>query len=233
MAIEELTTNVVTDGGQDEVSFTTDGGANVTVTAESGQLFVNVQSPEISINRTSAVVDIYKSKDVLNCGTHSIEGNREVILIPIEEHKCQIEQLREDSKDDSPLTYEVEEYTKTSSAGGWGRQEITKQRLVPSKSISEMSDRERKLSILVNTDRIPSDAEPSDVLTFEDLLDDARTTEEREQDALSEAAETGKEVVISTVTTHCNAPSKECDIDHVTRVATPDGDVETRRIHTY
>lgn len=218
----------------DEIAFTTERGADVTVTADSGTLFVSVESPAISIDRTSAFVETHKGMDVLNLGTHRVQGDRQTLQIPVDEYKAEIEELREDSKDDSPLTYEVEEYTKTTRAGGWGKREITKQRLAPSKSYSEMTEREQKLSRKVDTDRVPDDAEPGDVLTFEDLLADPRTDEEKEQDALDEAAETGEEVVISkTTAAECNDPSKECNLDHVTRVATPDGDVETRRTHTY
>lgn len=217
----------------EEVEFTTERGADVTVTADAGTLSVSVDSPALTIEETAAFIEEFKGMDVLNCGKHRVQGNRQIIQIPVDEHKDDLEQLREDSKDDSPLTYEVEEYTKTSRAGGWGKQEFTKQRLSPSKSINEMTERERELSTKVNTDRVPDDAEPGDVLTFEDLLADPRTTEEQEQGALEEAAETGEEVVISKTTTQCNDSRKECNLDHVTKVATPEGDIETRRTHTY
>ena len=134
---------------------------------------------------------------------------------------------------EAPLTYEVTEYTKTSRAGGWGKREVTKQRLTPSKSMGDMDERERELHRRVDTDRVPDDAEPGDELTFEDLLDDPRTTDEREQDALDEAAESDEEVVVWRDTARCNDSREECNLDHVTRVATPDGEIETRRTHTW
>lgn len=221
------------DGGQDEITFTTDRGSEVTVTADTGTLFVSVESSAITISRTSAFVETHKGTDVLNLGAHRVQGTRQTIQIPVEGRQEEIEQLAEDSKTDAPLVYEVEEYTETSRAGGWGKREITKQRLSPNKSFSEMTDREQSLSHQVKTDRVPDDAEPGDVLTLEDLLDDPRTREERDQDALDEAAETGEEVVISETTTDCNDASRECSLDHVTRVATPGGEIETRRTHTY
>lgn len=223
----------VADGGRDEISFTTDRGADVAVTADGGTIFVDVDSPAITLDRISAFLETHKGMDVLNLGTHRVQGDRQELQIPVGDRRAEIEELREDSKDDSPLTYEVEERTETSSAGGWGKREITKQRLAPSKTYGEMTEREKELSRKIDTDRVPDDAEPGDVLAPDDLLDDARTTEEKEQDALDEAAETGEEVVISKTITDCNDSSKECNLDHVTRVATPDGEIETRRTHTY
>ncbi|RLM94369.1 hypothetical protein D3D01_16025 [Haloarcula sp. Atlit-7R] len=221
----------VADGGHDELSFTTDRGADVTVRAESGTLFVTFDAGNASVEDSSARLDREKGMDVLDAGTHrDNSGERFRALIPVDDRRDEIEQLREDSKDDSPLTYEVEEYSK--GTGSWG-QELTGQKLVPSKSYNEMTEREQDLSMKVDTDRVPDDAEPGDVLTFEDLLDDARTNEEKDEDALDEAAETGEEVVINKSTTSCNDSSKECNLDHVTRVATPEGDIESRRTHTY
>jgi hypothetical protein len=155
----------VADGGQDEVTFTTERGADVTVTAENGTLFVGVESPAINIDRTSAFVETYKGIDVLNLGVHRVQGDRQKPQIPVGENKDEIEQLREDSE-----------------------------------------------------------PEPTDELL---------AYEEKDQDALEESAEIGEEVVISKTTTYCNDSSKECNLDHVTRVATPEGEIETRRTHTY
>jgi len=135
--------------------------------------------------------------------------------------------------DEEQLTYTVQEYTTTTSAGGWGKREITKQRLSRNKPSSEMTERERSLHLKIDTDRVPGDADVGDTLTVEDLLDDPRTRQEKEEDALDAAAETGEEVVVSSSTQRCNTQQKECNIDHVTTVATPDGDIETRRQHTY
>lgn len=215
----------------DKITFTTDRGADVTVMADSGTLFVTFAAGNASVEDSSARLDREKGMDVLDAGTHrDSSGERFRALIPVGDRRDEIEQLREDSKDDSPLTYEAKEYSK--GTGSWG-QELTETKLVPSKSYNEMNERERDLSRKVDTDRVPDGAEPGDVLTFEDLLDDARTTEEKEQDALDAAAGTGEEVVINKSTTSCNDSSKECNLDHVTRVATPEGDIETRRTHTY
>jgi len=220
-----------TDDATDSIEFTTDRGADVTVRAESGTLFVTFDAGDASVDDASARLDRENGMDVLDAGTHrDNSGERFRALIPVGDRRDAIEQLREDSKDDSPLTYKVEEYSK--GTGSWG-QELTDEKLVPSKSYSEMSEREQDLSRKVDTDRVPDDAEPGDVLTLEDLLDDTRTSDEKDQGALDEAVETGEEIVISKSTTSCNDPAKECNLDHVTRVATPDGDIETRRSHTY
>jgi len=224
----------VADGGRNTIEFETDSDADVTLWAESGTLFAEFDAGDISTDQTTARVVTKRGDELLDCGNHrDNSGTKHHIHIPVGDRRDDIEQLVEDSKDDSPLTYRIEEYTKISTAGGWGKREITKQRLSPSKSYSEMSEREQDLSRKVDTDRVPDDAEPGDVLTFEDLLDDARTDEEKDQDALDEAAETGEEVVINKSMTDCNDSSKECNLDHVTRVATPEGDTETRRTHTY
>lgn len=223
----------VADGGQEEITFTTERGADVTVTAENGTLFVSVDSSAITIDRTSAFVEAYKGMDVLNLGTHRVQGDRQKLQIPVGENKDEIEQLREDSEPeptDEPLAYEV---TETTRKGSWG-QEITKQKLRATKPHGEMTEKEKELNMKVNKKNdVPNDAEAGDIVALEDILGDTRTREEKDQDALEEASETGEEVVISKTTTDCNDPSKECNLDHVTRVATPDGEIETRRTHTY
>lgn len=224
------------------IEWTTDAGSDVTVEAENGTLFVTLEGNDetgasVSFERQSATLTRERATDVLDCGVQrDNSGERFRAFVPLEVDKADIEQLREGSKPeqtDEPLAYRVEEFTTTSTAGGWGKQEITKQRLVANKSFAEMTDRQRELSLRVNTDRVPDGVEAGDVLTLEDLLGDARTRDEKEQEALEEAAETGEEVVISKTTTECNDPAKECNLDHVTRIATPDGEIETRRTHTY
>ena len=216
------------------IEFQTDNGADVSLWAESGTLFARFDAGDISVEKTTARVVSKRGDEWLDCGYHRDDSDeKHHIHIPVGERSDAIKQLREDSKDDSPLTYEVEQYTKTTRAGGWGKREITKERLVPSKSYAEMTEHEQELKHKVDTDRVPADAEPGDILTFDDLLDDARTAEEKEQEAVEEAAATGDEVVINKSTTSCNDSSKECNLDHVTRVATPEGGIETRRTHTY
>mgnify|MGYP005849929227 CR=1 FL=1 len=195
---------------------------------------MTVDGDTINFEKVTARLVESRGTEVLNCGTQrTTDGEKTTAKIPVGEHKNDIEELREDSKDNTPLTYTVEEYTKTTSAGGWGKRELTKQRLVPSKSRIEMTDRESSLHIKINTDRVPNNTDPGDVLTLDDLLDDPRTREQKDNDALDTAAETGEEVIISENTTRCNDPSKECNIDYVTRVAKPNGEIETHRAHTY
>ena len=215
-----------------EIEFTTDSGTDVTVTAQNGDLRVTV--PSLSVTREHAQLTSKKGTDVLDAG-HQQTADGETIhaLLVVGDRRDEIEQLRADSEieqTDAPLTYEVETYSK--GTGSWG-QELTGERLVASKPFAEMTDRQQSLSVRVDTDRVPSDAEPGDVLTPDDLLDDARTTEERDADALEEAEETGEEVVISVTATDCNDDTVECSLDHVHRIATPGGEIKTERIHTY
>jgi len=215
----------------DEVEFTTDRGADVMVRAEAGSLKITFDAGSTSVEDASAQLDREKGMDVLDAGTHRDDsGERFRALIPVGDRREEIEQLREDSKDDSPLIFEVKEYSK--GTGSWG-QKLTSEKLVPSKSYTEMSEREKELKRRVDTDCVPDDAEAGDVLTLEDVLDDPRTRDERDRDARDEAAETGEEVVINKSTTSCNDSSRECNLDRVTRVATPEGEIETRRTHTY
>lgn len=224
----------VADGGRDELSFETDSGADVIVWAESGTIYATFGAGDLSAEGTRASLTTKRGIECLDCGTHRDDsGEKHRVHIPTDGHREEIEELREDSKSDEPLRYEVVEHTETSRAGGWGEREITTQKLSANKSVAEMTEREQTLSHKVDTDRAPEDTEVGDVLALDDLLDDARTADEKDQDALDEAAETGEEVVISKTTTDCNDSSEECNLDHVTRVATPEGDVETRRTHTY
>lgn len=217
----------------DAITFTTKRGADVTVTAENGTLFVGVESAAINIDRTSAFVETHKGTDVLNLGAHRVQGDRQKLQIPVGENKDEIEQLRDDSQPeptDEPLKYEV---TETTRKGSWG-QEIAKQKLRATKANGEMTEKERTLDMKVNKKHdVPDDAEAGDTVALEDIVGDTRTREEKDKDALEEAAEIGEEVVISETTTDCNDSLKECNLDHVTRVATPEGAVKTRRTHTY
>lgn len=225
----EAPAQAVADGG-DAIEFVTDNGADVTVTADSGSLRVNLTSDDLSFE-TKALIGEVEGRTVLKCGRkRTDDGTKINALVPVDGRVDELEQLREASKSDEPLRFEVVERTKS---GSWG-QTITNQRLKPTKSHAEWTDAERELGLKVDTDHdVPEDAEAGDVFALDDLLDDTRTAEEKDQAALDEAAETGEEVVISKSTTDCNDASKECNLDHVTRVATPDGDIETRRTHTY
>lgn len=223
----------VADGGKDEITFTTNGGADVAVTADNGTLFVDANGDDFAFE-TSAQLTTARGTDVLDCGRQRDDsGTKFRAYIPVGERKEEIEQLREDSEPeptDEPLTYEV---TETTRKGSWG-QEITKQKLRATKSYGEMSEKQKELDMKVNKKNdVPDDAEAGDIVALEDILGDTRTREEKDQDALEEAAETGEEVIISKSTTDCNDSSKECNLDHVSRVATPDGEIETRRTHTY
>jgi hypothetical protein len=54
-----------------------------------------------------------------------------------------------------------------------------------------------------------------------------------EERALQEAEESGEDVVVASWVEDCRDRRRECSVDRVQRVATPDGDVVTRRTHTY
>lgn len=56
---------------------------------------------------------------------------------------------------------------------------------------------------------------------------------EEVQEAIEEAKESGEKVEIDSRSTTCNDSSRECGVDTVTRYATPDGEIETDRRHTY
>jgi hypothetical protein len=49
----------------------------------------------------------------------------------------------------------------------------------------------------------------------------------------SEAARTGKPVVLDSYSDECNDPREECDLDHVTVYAMPDGSTKESRSHTW
>jgi len=99
----------------------------------------------------------------------------------------------------------------------------------------DQTERERKLSIDVRLyGELPDDAEEGEVYTAWELLPDGhQTSEQRDQDALDEAQETGEEVIITSATIGCNDDNRDCTLDHVSRVATPEGEIEKRRTRTY
>jgi hypothetical protein len=76
--------------------------------------------------------------------------------------------------------------------------------------------------------------------TIEDALAEHETQQQRQhereaerQAALTEAQETGERVAIETGTVPCDGSAIECDLDRVTRYATPEGEIETERIHLH
>lgn len=227
------TQTAVADGGEPMIEWT-DGGKDVTVTADRGTLYVSLEGPDVSFTDVRADLTTVKGREVLDAGHQRTDDGEKIrALVTIGDRREDIEQLREGSEPeqtDTPLAYEVREWTTT---GSWD-QEITHQKLVATKDRAEMTERQRELHRKVDADNdVPEDAIAGDVYTAEDLLDDPRTGEEREQDAIEEAAETGESVVINKSTTSCNDPSKECSLDKVTRIATPEGEIKTERTHTY
>lgn len=223
------------DGGEHKMEWT-DDDKDVTVTAEEGTLYVTLESPDITFERVRARLDTVKGREVLNAGKQRLDSGKQIrALVTLGGRREEIEQLKADSEPeqtDTPLAYEVKEY-ETEVGIDW-KKTVTKTHLVPTKKRKHMTDRQRELHRRVDTDHdVPEDAIAGDVYTVEDLLDDPRTAEERDQDALDEAAETGETVVINRSTTGCNDPSKECSLDKVARIATPDGEIKTERTHTY
>ncbi len=227
----------------DAVEWTTDQGSDVTVTADNGRLFVTLDGSDetgagVSFRRQRAELTTKRGTDVLDAGRQRDEsGERFNAFVPVDGRREEIEALREESviePTDEPLTYEVKERTEQKpTLDGWGGGERTVTSLEATKRRAEMTERQKELHRKVDTDSVPDDAEVGDEIAVDELLEDPRTSEERDQDAIEEAAETGEEVVISRGTTDCNDADKECNLDHVTRVATPDGEIETRRTHTY
>jgi len=222
----------------ESIEFESDTGVNIEATAESGMLFVAIDGDGLNIDRTSAELTEARGMEVLDAGTHRVGGERQHLNIVLDGLRDglrdELEDLRESSKTDEPLQYEVVERTKKTRAGGWGEREVSSRSLSTNKTLREMTEREAELHRQIDVEKdVPEDADPGDVLKLDDLLDDTRTKEEREQDALDEAAETGEEVVLESGTAPCSDPSEECNLDHVSRVATPDGEIETRRTHTW
>jgi len=222
----------------DSIEWTTDQGSDVTVEADNGRLFVTLAGDDVSFRRQRAELTSERGMDVLDAGRQRDDsGERFNAFIPVDDRREELKALQEESviePTDEPLAFEVEERTKTTSTGGWGEREITTQRLTATKRRAEMTERQTTLLQKIDAERdVPEDAEAGDVFAIDELLDDARTPEERDEDALDEAAETDEEVVISRTTTDCDDPNKECTLDRVTRVATPEGEIEARRTHTY
>lgn len=228
----------------DSIEWTTDSGSDVTVTAEGGTLYVSLDGTDetgagVQFERQRATLTVERGTDVLDAGTQRDDsGERFRALVPVEVDVEDVEALREASEispTDEPLRYEVVEREESKpSLDGWGGGTRTVQTLSATKDAREMTDRQTELHRRVDAETdVPDEADPGDVLAVDELLDDPRTAEEREQDAVDEAVDTGEEVVISESTTDCDDSDRECSLDRVTRVATPDGEVETRRVHTH
>lgn len=91
----------------------------------------------------------------------------------------------------------------------------------------------------INGERVRTITVPDDIReAVEADIEDARAnaTAERtgdEQTALDKARETDTDVTIETWTEACDGSVNECSLDHVRRVATPDGEIEIRRNHAH
>lgn len=223
----------------DTIEFETEEtGAKVTITAKKGTLLVTLNSDAVDVRETTATIDREQRTDVLNLGIHRVQGERERLFVPIEGRKEEIEQLREDSElepNDEPVEYVVTERTRT---GGWG-QEITNQSLSLESEFGHMTERQAAIhrQKVDEENDVPEDAEAGDTVLLQDIVDDMKTREEKRQEeieeAIEEAQEKGEEVVIRKSHESCNDSRKQCDIDMVTLVATPEGDTEERRTHTH
>lgn len=213
----------------------TRNGNSVIVEAENGELFVSLEGDDFEIDHSRAVFDRVQQKTVLFAGVHSTPtGKQFKACILTRGHEDELKQLRENSKPTEPLTYEVVEHTNYIPDGWGGRMEKTELRLRANKTRTEMTDKEGELNIRINKTRdVPDDAEPGDEYTLDDLLEDTRTRDERDQDALNEAAEKGETVTIKSWTEMCPHDHRECNVDHMTRIATPGGEIRTERVHTY
>jgi len=130
------------------------------------------------------------------------------------------------------LTYEVEKHLKLKKTTG---PDIYETKPIRQGDYGDLTDRERELSVDVRLyGELPDGAEEDDIYTAWELLPDGhQTAEQRDQDALDEAQETGEEVIITSATIGCNDDDRECNLDRVARVATPEGDIKKRRTHTY
>jgi len=133
---------------------------------------------------------------------------------------------------DTQLTYEVEKHLKHAKTTG---PDIYELKPIRQGDYEDLTDRQRELSIDVRLyGELPDDADEGDIYTAWELLPDGhQTAEQRDQDALDEAQETGEEVIITSATIGCNDDDRECNLDRASRVATPEGEIEKRRTHTY
>jgi hypothetical protein len=53
------------------------------------------------------------------------------------------------------------------------------------------------------------------------------------RESLDEAVESGEKVQVASGTASCSEPNKQCNLDRLTYYATPDGEINVSRIHTY
>jgi hypothetical protein len=134
-------------------------------------------------------------------------------------------------KMDEP-TYEVEKHLKLKKTTG---PDIYETKPILKQDYDDLTEEQTDLWLEVRLyGDLPDDAEEGEVYTASELLpDDHQISAERDQEALGEAVETGEEVVISSASIGCNDDDKKCSLDRVARVATPEGNIEKRRTHTY
>lgn len=114
----------------------------------------------------------------------------------------------------------------------------TYHRIEAQKPPEDRTDEESRIVRKVNARHdVPEDAEDGDEFTVEELAEaidrDLRPESQKEQDALREAREAGETVTVWKTTDFCDDSSKQCSTDTVRKVATPDGEIETQREHTF
>jgi len=130
------------------------------------------------------------------------------------------------------LIYEVEKHLKHAKTTG---PDIYETKPILQQDYDNLTEEQKDLHTEVRLyGELPDGAEEGEVYTAWELLPDGhQTAEQRDQDALDEAQETGEEVIITSATIVCNDDGRECSLDRVSRVATPEGKIEKRRAHTY
>lgn len=219
----------IADGGQDGISFTTERGTEILVVAEAGKLFATANSSQLNFERARARLE----GGYLDCGVQRTTSGKKVnAKIPVGDSESEIESLREKSKSAAELRFEVVQETRFVRVLGQ-REKREVKKLSANKAFAEMTENEKELAAQIDNESVPEGATMGDLLTPEELLDDARTRDEKDQDALKEAEKTGEEVVIYERTGDCIDPSKDCSLDRELRVATPSGEIEMRRQHMH
>lgn len=240
-----------------ETTTKTETGKELTMWVEDRQMKASLEGlfKNHKFHRTNK-----QGHDVISCGKIKHNGKivnalikvNEDVVDFIEKAKAEIERQEEEERN-SELTFKVIE---TRRSGAWVTQDLV---LDPQKKLltDEQKEQVEEVRSLLGETALFAGAgkyikakelsvEEGQEITLTELLEMVKETEkyqakmekerveeEKYEEALQEARETGENVELKRYSAPCNDPKEECNIDIIIVYVTPSGRTKETRVHTY
>ncbi len=229
------------------------------ITLELDEKEMKITAGDLFSNRSFHKMD-YQGQTVLNAGNKEIGGKTQRLLTPINEEmeewigkaEKEIKKLKEQEKQE-PVIFKV---VKTQNSGwtpNWNVLEV-EDKLLSDEQFEKIQELRNILGEKqlfagatkhIDVDDLP--VEEGEEYTLEEIIElceqhskkwqQAKKNEKEEEEhyekCLTEARETGENIVLNTYMVECSEPNEECSTDVITVYVTPSGRTKKERTHTY